>query len=57
MERLLLKPQFIDRAGRTVFQIHIDSGKGEVIGQIRLQRGHPAVELEWLDECEAGEES
>ena len=42
MEKLILMPRFVDRGGRTVYDIHKDDPKkrvcspGEFIGQIRL---------------------
>ena len=54
MNKLHLIPQFIDRAGRTVFNIHIGSGRGEIIGQIRLKQDDESVILEWVS---AGEET
>ena len=50
MNKLHLIPQFIDRAGRTVFNIHIGSGRGEIIGQIRLKQDDDNVLLEWVEE-------
>ena len=50
MNKLHLIPQFIDRAGRTVFNIHLQSGRGEIIGQIRLKQDDDSVLLEWVEE-------
>lgn len=52
MNKLHLVPQFIDRAGRTVFNIHIGSGRGEIIGLIRLKQGDDSLPmlLEWIEE-------
>jgi len=55
MERLLLKPVFIDRGGRTVYNIHLNSGKGQLIGQVRMKVGKDLFELEWLNDCEVEE--
>lgn len=52
MNKLHLIPQFIDRAGRTVFNIHIGSGRGEIIGQIRLKQDDDNVLLEWVEETQ-----
>ena len=50
--KLLLIPIFIDRAGRTVFNIHVNSGKGKIIGQIRLKPESEETLLEWIAEDE-----
>ena len=50
MEKLHLLPQFVDRSERTVFNIHENSGRGPIVGQIRLKRGDDNVDLEWVKE-------
>lgn len=50
MQKLLLRPQFIDRGGKTVYNIHLDSGKGALIGQIRFtihDNESRYADLEW----------
>lgn len=55
MEKLILVPRFVDRSGRTVYDIHQDDPKkrvcspGEFVGQIRMNVADgncvPTIEL------------
>ena len=56
MKELILKPQFIDRAGYTVYHIHERSTEkryyspGQLIGQVRLKSGTEEFRmLEWVE--------
>ena len=56
MKELILKPQFVDRAGRTVFFIHERSGEkryytpGKLVGQVRFKPDDEEFSmLEWVE--------
>ncbi len=60
VNELILKPQFVDRKGRTVYFIHERSGEkryysvGDLVGQVRLtgpggsEDGSETAEIEWM---------
>jgi hypothetical protein len=56
MKTLILKPKFIDRAGRTVYDVHERAEErrymmpGAFVGQLRMKPNEDkAVEIEWTE--------
>ena len=54
MKELILKPQFVDRGGNTVYNIHRFRGS-RPIGQIRMSVGDtdPTASIEWVKDAAA----